>query len=203
MTPVPLIFLDETWLFLLLRTLFDVPEPPGFMPKLMIGATSPSSPEDQTKIPRFPLVIVDDIPFSLLKGARMLGRPLPISYHVEYFQEQGTIRVGNLAPPDDPYPSFKTLLASKEWAAMAEPKVNARRIDEYTGHTFRQVLALGRTAYDPPEARRQHADLQLRDFDRHHELFLKAGARWDEGLQLYVRGDGKHGKIGRLTNRLG
>ena len=30
--------LDETWLFLVLRTLFEVPQPPGYMPRMKIGA---------------------------------------------------------------------------------------------------------------------------------------------------------------------
>jgi hypothetical protein len=116
---------DETWLFLLLRTLFDVPQPPGHMPDMYIGAMSPAPPEDRLRIPRFPIVIVDDIPFSLLWGVTLAGEAEPVTRHVEYFRQHGGIRAAKLRPPDDPYPSFKKLLQSKEWAEMAKAEKNA------------------------------------------------------------------------------
>ena len=67
-------------------------------------------------------------------------------------------------------------------------------------HSLLQVLALGRTAYDPPEARQPVADPNTSDYDRHHKSFLETGARWDEKLQMYVRRDGTHGKVGHLAN---
>lgn len=191
---------DETWLFLLLRTLFDVPDPPGHMPKMMIGAMSPAPPEDLTSIPRFPVVIVDDIPFSLLWGVTLGGRPQPVIDHVKYFRKHGTLRTGRLQPPDDPYPSLKKLLASAEWKAMAGANASPRMLANYTGHTLLQVLAMGRTAYDPPKARQPFAYPKMADFDRHHAAFLDTGARWDEAKQIYVRQDGRHGPTGHMAN---
>jgi hypothetical protein len=191
---------DETWLFLLLRTLFDVPQPPGYMPEMHIGAMVPPPPKDRTRIPRFPIVIVDDIPFSLLWGVWLFGEPEPISRHVEYFRQHGTIRVRKLRPPDDPYPSFQELLASPEWADIAKAEDSSRWLSNYAGHTLLQVLTLGRTAYDPPEARQPFAYPDTSDYDQHHQDFLKTGARWDENLQMYVRRDGTHGDVGHLTN---
>lgn len=190
----------ETWLFLLLRTLFEVPVPPGHMPDMRIGAMSPKPPQDRTRIPRFPIVIVDDIPFSLLWGVILAGEAQPISQHIDYFHKHGTIRARNLRPPDDPYPSFKRLLASKEWIYMAEAEGDAHWVDNYAGHTLLQLLALGRTAYDPPQARQPFAYPKTSDYDRYHKSFLRAGARWDERLQLYIRKDGTHGKVGHLAN---
>lgn len=46
-------------MFLVLRTLFEIPSPPGHMPVMMVGAPSPAGPEDRTKIPRFPIHILD------------------------------------------------------------------------------------------------------------------------------------------------
>ena len=189
---------NETWLFLLLRTLFDVPTPPGYMPDMIIGATSPRPPKKQTEIPRFPIVIVDDIPFSLLWGVRLLGRAQPIGQHVEYFGKLGTIRSNDLRPPDDPYPSFTKLLASKEWRVMATAEGDAHSVDNYARHTFLQLLALGRTAYDPPMARQPFADPEISEYDEHHREFLRSGAKWNEKLQMYARGDGTHGKVGQL-----
>jgi hypothetical protein len=191
---------DETWLFLLLRTLFDIPRRPGYMPPMFIGGMSPAPPQDLTRIPRFPIVIVDDIPFSLLWGVTILGREPHVSPHVEYFEKHGTIRVRKLQPTNDPYPSFKKLLASSEWAHVVQEAGGARWVENYSGHTLLQVLALARTAYDPPEARQPFAYPKTTDYDRHHEAFLKTGARWDETLQMYVRSDGSHGAVGHLAN---
>jgi hypothetical protein len=189
---------DETWLFLLLRTLFDVPQPPGHMPELLIGAMSPPPPSDRTCIPRFPIVIVDDIPFSLLWGVQLGGQAEPAIRHVEYFHKHGEIRARQFRPPDDPYPSFKRLLASKEWAQVlaAEPS----GASNYAGHTLLQLLAFGRTAYDPPEARQPFAYPKAIDYDRYHKEFLETGARWHEKLQMYVRPSGAHGEVGHLRN---
>jgi hypothetical protein len=192
--------LDETWLFLVLRTLFEVPQPPGYMPPMGIGAMTPAPPKDRVHIPRFPIVIIDDVPFSLLRHVMLAGVPEPATRHVEYFRKHGTIRAGKLRPPDDPYPSFQNLLKSKEWAKIAKADGDPLWISAYAEHTFLQVLALGRTAYDPPEARQPFADPSITDYERHHRSFLETGARWDEKLQMYVRRDGTHGQVGHLAN---
>jgi hypothetical protein len=191
---------DQTWLFLLLRTLFEIPTPPGYMPELFIGAMVPPPPKDRKRIPRFPVVIVDDIPFSLLWGVALAGVPEPASRHVEYFREHGTLRSNHLRPPDDPYLSFKKLLASGEWAYMSETAGDARNLSGYEGHTLLQVLALARTAYDPPEAREPFAYPKPEHYARYHAAFIATGARWDDRLQMYVRRDGSHGPVGHLAN---
>jgi hypothetical protein len=83
---------------------------------------------------------------------------------------------------------------------MAEAEGDAHWVDNYAGHTLLQLLALGRTAYDPPQARQPFAYPKTSDYDRYHKSFLRAGARWDERLQLYIRKDGTHGKVGHLAN---
>jgi len=191
---------DETWLFLLLRTLFDVPVPPGHMPAMHIGAMSPSPPDEKSSVPRFPIIIVDDIPFSVLWGVTLAGSPQPVAQHVDYFREHGTIRESRLQPTDDPYPSFQKLLDSDEWKEAMRSENSKRRNSSYEGHTLLQVLALGRTAYDPPEARQPRAYPKVTDFNRHHKNYLELGSRWDSKLQMYVRKDGSHGEVGHLAN---
>ena len=162
--------IDETWLFLLLRTLFDVPQPPGHMPEMLIGAMSPAPPKDRTRIPRFPIVIVDDIPFSLLWG---------VTSPVKRNRSPGTSSTSasmarfarKLRPPDDPYPSFQKLLRSKEWADMAKAEGDPHWVSNYAGHALLQLLALGRTAYDPPEARQPFAYPNKSDYERYQRAF--------------------------------
>jgi hypothetical protein len=177
---------DETWLFFLLRTLFDVPSPPGYMPDMHIGALDPSPPEDRTRAPRFPVVIIDDVPFSMLDGAMGAGTPQPVSEHVEYFQKHGTFRGSKLRPADDPYPSFKKLLKSAEWRVVHDPIYE----EFYARRVLPQVLSLVRTAYTPPKPRDY---VKLSDYDRYHDGFRATGARWNDELQMYVRADGTHG----------
>jgi hypothetical protein len=196
---------DETWLFLLLRTLFEVPQPPGYMPQMYIGWMSPSPPKNRQDIPRFPIVIVEGIPFSLLKSATLSGEAESVLNHVEYFRQHGTMRTTGLRPADDPFLAFQKLKASDEWRFLSqqvftEDKGDRRRLDQYEGHTLLQVLALVRTAYDPPIARNLNAYPNPADFARYYQEFLKVGARWDDKRQMYVRKDGTHGEIGQLVH---
>ncbi len=191
---------DETWLFLLLRTLFDVPDPPGYMPEMFIGAMAPDPGRDRRKFPRYPIVIVDEVPFSVLWGVSLGGMPEPIGMDVEHFRKHGTLRTRPLRPPDDPFPSYKKLLQTREWHAVETASPDARSLQEYSGHVLLQVLALVRTAYDPPEARQPFAYLKPADYERFHKEFLAIGARWDQKLQMYVRPDGSHHEVGHLAN---
>jgi hypothetical protein len=189
---------DETWLFLLLRVLFEVPSPPGYMPEMIIGRMCPEPPEERKRIPRFPIMIVDDVPFSLLWGVSLAGQPQPIGQHIDYFQTHGKIRDRDLRPPDDPYPSLKKLFTSEEWNYVTKTSGRSRLIESFTSRTFLQLLALCRTAYDPPESRQPTEQPSMADYDLHHKAFVGIGARWDAKLQLYVRRDGTSGKFGHL-----
>jgi hypothetical protein len=189
-----------SWLVQLLHTLFDPPKPPGYLKEVYTGL--PVAPGNRTLIPRFPIVIKGDVPFSLVySGAPIGGTVAGLEYHVDYIRKQCQIRSLPLRPPDDPYASFKKLLASAEWAALAASEKDPKRMREYEAHTRIQVLALCRTAYDPPGARNPFAVVIPADFGRYHQAFLKTGAQWDERLQMYVRGDGSHEEVGALAAR--
>jgi hypothetical protein len=179
---------DETWLFLLLRTLFEVPQPPGYMPALHIGALFPPAPNDPLRWPRYPIVIVDDIPFSFLFGVAVGEFPAHIGDHVAYFRAHGRMRANLLTPPDDPFVAYDRLLEHAPGAISSDE-----------GRTFRQVLALVRTAYDPPEAQQIVASEQPKDYARYHREYLATVAHWDARLQIYVRRDGSHGPLGQLA----
>ena len=94
-------------LFLVLRTLFEVPNvptvfpsfypddtklsPPGYMPPLY-GLPSPAEPDDKTLLPRFPIVIEGDIPLLIRRWGGSTGPPQMPSSHVAYFRKFGTLR---------------------------------------------------------------------------------------------------------------
>src|SRR5262249_8068984 len=89
--------------FLVLRTLFDVPSPPGYMPEMWVGAPNPPAPEDKRLLPRFPIALEDDIPFNLVNGYTVAGAPQQPEIHVDYFREHGVIRARPLSPPATPF----------------------------------------------------------------------------------------------------
>ncbi|MBA3540333.1 MAG: hypothetical protein H0T79_12025 [Deltaproteobacteria bacterium] len=84
--------------FLVLRTLFDVPVS-GAMPPMMVGAPTLTAPKDPTLLPRFPLVLVDDVPLTLVRGYTLGGQPERPEAHVAWFRTHGTLRAKPLAPP--------------------------------------------------------------------------------------------------------
>jgi hypothetical protein len=195
---------EETWLFFLLRTLFDVPNPPRYMPIMSIGAMFPTPPEDLQTFPRYPIVIVDDISFSLLMGVAGGGLPEAPSSHVEYFRKNGKLRTTRLRPPDDPFLSLNHLHGTKEWTLLAKLPDTRNQVAELhrilQGIAFFQVLLLVRTAYDTPEINDTSSGLKPQHYERHHREFLKVGAYWDDKLQMYVKKDGSHKPFQALKN---
>jgi hypothetical protein len=84
-------------LFLVLRALFAVPDPPGYMPRVHIGRTHPE-PRDPRRAPRFPLLLVDDVPLMLVRGYTLAGYPEPVLHHVDEFRRWGVFRNKPLEP---------------------------------------------------------------------------------------------------------
>lgn len=85
-------------LFWVLRVLFDVPAEQGF-PTAYIGRPSIPPPAEPGKLPRFPVVMVRDIPFLAVRGYILQGFPQPVEEHVAYFRDHGVLRERPLAPP--------------------------------------------------------------------------------------------------------
>lgn len=85
-------------LFWVLRVLFEVPLEEGF-PPVRIGQPSIPTPADPEKLPRFPIVILRDVPFVVVRGYFLGGVPEPVEAHVAYFRTHGTLREQVLHPP--------------------------------------------------------------------------------------------------------
>ena len=97
-------------LFLILRVMFDVPDDPGFMPSVGLGTCDPPKPEDWKAIPRFPIVLHDDIPFLMVMHWNIrFGCPERVETHVDYFRKHGSLRKHPLRPPDDILSSIEKL----------------------------------------------------------------------------------------------
>ena len=84
-------------LFWVLRVLFDVPAEQGF-PPVRIGQPSVSPPSKSGPLPRFPIVIADDVPLLAVRGYSLAGLAEGVDAHVAYFREHGTLRSAPLSP---------------------------------------------------------------------------------------------------------
>jgi hypothetical protein len=84
-----------------LRVLFDVPETLGFPPVVM-GTPDVPAPADPATLPRFPIVILREIPFLVVREFTLFGLPEPVHVHVAYFRRHGVLRATPLTPAADP-----------------------------------------------------------------------------------------------------
>jgi hypothetical protein len=112
--------------FLVLRTLFDVPTgatvfpfnleaKPGYMPPILVGAGTPG-PSDEKLLPRFPIAIEGDIPFFLGEGyGDISGVPERPESHVAYFHQFGTLRAKPLSPTARPVEALEAFEKSPRW----------------------------------------------------------------------------------------
>jgi hypothetical protein len=97
-------------LFWVLRVLFDVPR----FPPVRLGTPTIPPPTRADMLPRFPIVIVRDIPLLVVRGYSLSGLPEPVSDHIAYYRGHGTIRDRPLVPS----PSDGTMAEFRElWRA--------------------------------------------------------------------------------------
>lgn len=95
---IPANTLDAVGAFWVLRVLFELP-PEEFYPTVKIGRPNIPPPEAAYIMPRFPIVIVWDIPFLVVKGYDLNGVPERVEGHINYFREYGIIRHQELTLP--------------------------------------------------------------------------------------------------------
>jgi len=84
-------------LFWVLRSLFDLPKEKDF-PSVLLGKADIPSPDEPKKLPRFPIVIIDDVPLLVVRGYQLGGLPEPVGNHIKLFLQYGNLRKNLLAP---------------------------------------------------------------------------------------------------------
>jgi|WetSurMetagenome_2_1015567.scaffolds.fasta_scaffold463663_1 hypothetical protein len=89
---------DNLGLFWILRVLFDMPNGMDFLP-VRLGSPSIPPPPDPGKIPRFPIMMIREIPLLIVSGYFLGGLPETVDVHVAYFRTHGIIRHKPLLPP--------------------------------------------------------------------------------------------------------
>lgn len=127
--------------FLVLRTLFDVPPDLGHMPPMMVGAPSVSNHKDLKLLPRFPIALEGDIPFLLSEGFNLGGQAEQPESHVAYFREHGIMRAKPLMPSDQPFAVLEAFATSPRWVFKNGDR---RFFGDERGRTFlgNQILRL-------------------------------------------------------------
>ena len=92
---------DEPAVFLVLRLLFERPSGAVSMPTPQIGVPD-VAPAEAYCMPRFPLVVIHDLPLLAVGRYALRGVTQPALDHASYFNARGLLRARPLTPPDDP-----------------------------------------------------------------------------------------------------
>jgi hypothetical protein len=166
----PIWLQDSADLIFVLRLLFEVPKDPGYMPGVW-GRLSlmPRPPDDPKRIPRFPIVIMEDIPLDVAFFVLSTGQQPSLAAHVRFYRQRGNIRARPLCPTNKPLEVYPEFLKAYGW-------LYTNWQDRELGLSFvkDQFRALLRTVY--------RGDIENRSLPR--------PIRWDTKLNIYSFLDG-------------
>lgn len=166
------------WLFWLVRVAFTSTKPGGVF-VIPLNGTSQVSDHQLRAWPTYPIVTIDDVPYYLDFGWRITtGQPQEFSWYMEDHEKEWVLRSKPIVPPDDPFLSYKKLMASRFWATGQS--------DE-RGLVLEQVLALVKDAYQPRDLTPSQETSPTALYQTYHRAFLRLGCHWDRKRQTYVR----------------
>lgn len=184
-------------LFLVLRILFKLPKE-GVMPPMVIGQPDPEEPKNSKLLPRFPIVLIKDVPLFVVNGYTLGGMAQPVEDHVKYFRKNGILRGAPLQPNLEPWKGPE--LIENYWNNELTHAAVKDRGKE-------QVLRLLKTVYRPVAK-----DNKVMKQSRLEERWagLKAASSklkivWDAKKLNYTFKDGtqlKEKKIARYPNHI-
>jgi hypothetical protein len=123
-------------IFLVLRVLFEIPEPPGYMPAMIVGGPSPPAPKDPRVLPRFPIAMLQDVPILLIQGYELQGQEESVYVHVEYFERHGVLRRGKLRPTDQPLMLYAAMKRAPWWPDYGDESRMINQIIRLVGPTY-------------------------------------------------------------------
>jgi hypothetical protein len=134
-------------LFVVLRLLFDIPKVPGHMPAMHVGAPWPwpGGPEGGKRLPRFPVLLLDDVPLLLVSGYVGFGDAEPVERHVSYFRKGGTLRSRPLAPADAPLQVYEKF--QRSYLPTYRDQLGSWACAQVKLMVINQLLRLVRTVY--------------------------------------------------------
>jgi len=106
-------------LHLVIRALFDVPKDVAFLPNFNIGLPSPLRPEKYDLVPRFPLLVEEDVPLLLVSGYSSFGSSAELEMQLSYFERHGIIRATLMNPTARPFELIAKFDEMPEWHAKS------------------------------------------------------------------------------------
>jgi hypothetical protein len=166
--------------FLVLRTLFEVPDDTGYMRHMIVGQGSIDGPNDPKILPRKPIAIEGDIPFKIVSGYSIFGTPESPEQHTAYFREHGKLRDKPLVPTDDPVSALSEFMKSPRWRYTGSD--GRQNDDSHADHNlYEQLLRLLDTVLQPEP----NAYGSLFPWDE-----VKARKLLDEVARLNIKWDG-------------
>jgi hypothetical protein len=140
-----------------------VPAKPGYMPIPGLGSITPEPPKDLSTFPRFPFVLVDDVPLDLTTGIFLAGFAEQPSMHFDELLKTCSLRGSALHPTDRPWevlddvqklPAWvfgKTYESAYDSGDQRKAQAKGPDADSGKGLVQRQLLRLVRTAYAPKD----------------------------------------------------
>jgi hypothetical protein len=178
--------------FLVLRSLFDVPSVPGYMPGID-GDPDPQGPLNPKLLPRFPITLEGDIPFLLRVPMGRTGPSPRPDKHVAYFRKYGKLRSQPLSPTVRPYAALDEFTQSSRWyfkdrkrfTTAIEARIR-KSLDEQVGRLLDSVY---RFEDDPCRCDPSLVD-RSKERERKPAEMSKARIRWDYRICKYTFLDG-------------
>jgi hypothetical protein len=189
--------------FVVLRTLFEVPtgptvfplgskSTPGSMPPIVAGLAVPAKPGDEKLLSRFPVAIEGEIPFFLVEGYKLAGRAERPESHVAYFRKFGTLRAKPLSPTAKPVEALQAFEKSPRWY-FKTGKDDALDYDQRERILLgNQVMKLLDTVHQvEPDSSGQFIGFESDEHDKKILLHAsKLAIRWDAKESKYTFLDG-------------
>lgn len=102
----------QSGMFLVLRALHEVPKETGSFPEIVHWNRQPKKLE---LLPRFPLLIVDDVPLLFVVGFTINGAFPSIENELKYFRQNGVWRDKPLTPSNETVKLLRDLRSSEKW----------------------------------------------------------------------------------------
>jgi len=167
--------------FLVARTLFDVPKDPGYFRSMAVGAPTLAPPKDPRSLPRFPIVIVDDIPFNVVSGYMLAGQAEPPESHLAWCRDHAELRAQPLMPPATPLDTLEQMIGSPSTAFLLQTGLDGegRRLIFHQGARLLSTALSGGlhddmdadTAFHTYANEHHAAHVQWNAAKSHYELF--------------------------------
>jgi hypothetical protein len=180
--------------FFVLRTLFDVPSEPGYLPGIYDrGQADHRGPADPKLLPRFPIALEGDIPFLIMGPAEWEGPGFPTpEKEIPYFRRLA-LRSKPLNPTTRPFAAIDELTGWPRWYfkpqdefARLQVGLLPKELDAQAGRLLGSVL---RYEEDPCGGSQPADDGAAERVHRRTEL-SKMHIRWDAERCRYTFADG-------------